>query len=153
VTRDRPSYSVDTGYGRLKLYSTTTRLGDRGADLQNTRFLPSYWTEDVGASFYMPNGLEFRLAGTNITNSLAITEGNSRVLGNGIFSNVLLARPLFRGHLRGQRRHPLLARQGRSRPLTTYRAEVGREEIQDETGKWLGNDDGREWANPHSYRE
>ena len=90
-----PSYSVDTGFGRLKLYATTTYAGDRWADLQNARFLPSYWTEDVGASFYMANGLELRVTGTNITNALAITEGNSRVLGNGIVSNVLLARPLF----------------------------------------------------------
>jgi iron complex outermembrane recepter protein len=90
-----PSYSVDTGFGRLKLYATTTHVGDRWADLLSTRFLPSYWTEDVGASFYMANGLELRLTGTNITNTLAITEGNSRVLGNGIVSNVLLARPLF----------------------------------------------------------
>jgi iron complex outermembrane recepter protein len=90
-----PSYSVDTGFGRLKLYATTTYAGDRWADLQNTRFLPSYWTEDVGASFYMANGLELRVTGTNVTNTLAITEGNSRVLGNGIVSNVLLARPLF----------------------------------------------------------
>ena len=93
--RITPSYSIGTNYGALKLYATTTYAGARWADLQNTSYLPAYATEDIGASFYMENGLELRLTGTNVTNTLAITEGNSRVLGSGIASHVVLARPLF----------------------------------------------------------
>lgn len=90
-----PSYSVDTSYGALKVYATTTYVDSRWANLQNTQFLPSYFTEDIGASLNMNNGLELRISGTNITNTLAITEGNSRVLGSGTAGGVFLGRPLF----------------------------------------------------------
>jgi hypothetical protein len=43
----------------------------------------------------MDNGLEIRFTGTNITNTLAITEGNSRVVGSGTVGGVFLGRPLF----------------------------------------------------------
>jgi hypothetical protein len=46
-------------------------------------------------SIYRAVAYRSSTTGTNITNTLAITEGNSRVLGNGIVSNVVLARPLF----------------------------------------------------------
>lgn len=91
-----PSYSFDTAYGSVKLWATTTYVDSRWGDQFDTQFLPSYVTEDIGASFQMDNGLEVRLTGTNITNTLAITEGNSRVVGSGTGAGgVFLGRPLF----------------------------------------------------------
>jgi outer membrane receptor protein involved in Fe transport len=90
-----PSYAFDTSYGAFKLWATTTYVDSRWADVLDTQFLPSYVTEDIGASFQMDNGLELRFTGTNITNTLAITEGNSRVLGAGTVGGVFLGRPLF----------------------------------------------------------
>jgi hypothetical protein len=44
----------------------------------------------------MHNGLEVRFIGTNVTNTLGITEGNSRVVGSGVSAGgVFLGRPLF----------------------------------------------------------
>ena len=90
-----PSYSFDNSFGAFKLWATTTYVDSRWADVLDSQFLPSYVTEDIGASFQMDNGLEFRLTGTNITNTLAITEGNSRVIGSGTTGGVFLGRPLF----------------------------------------------------------
>ncbi len=51
---------------------------------QNLQPLPEYTTLDVGASLVMNNGLEIRFTGANVTNTLGITEGNSRVVGSGV---------------------------------------------------------------------
>lgn len=91
-----PSYTLDTDFGTFKLFATTTYVDSRWADQFDTQFLPSYMTEDIGASLQMDNGLELRFTGTNITNTLAITEGNSRVVGAGTGTGgVFLGRPLF----------------------------------------------------------
>ncbi len=93
--RVTPSYSFDLFNGVAKLWATTTYVDSRWADVLDSQFLPSYVTEDIGASYQMDNGLELRFTGTNITNTLAITEGNSRVIGNGTVGGVFLGRPLF----------------------------------------------------------
>lgn len=94
--RVTPSYTIDTPLGGLTLYATGTYVSKRFADLQNLQPLPSYATLDIGVSFIMKNGLELRLTGTNVTNTLAITEGNSRVVGSGVDTGgVFLGRPLF----------------------------------------------------------
>ncbi|HMA51081.1 MAG TPA: TonB-dependent receptor, partial [Magnetospirillaceae bacterium] len=90
-----PSYTLDTSIGVAKLFATTTYVDSRWGDQFDTQFLPSYMTEDIGASLMMDNGLEVRFTGTNITNTLAITEGNSRVVGSGTVGGVFLGRPLF----------------------------------------------------------
>lgn len=94
--RATPSYTFDTPLGGLTLYATGTYISKRFADLQNLQPLPQYTTLDVGASFLMKNGLEVRFTGTNVTNTLGITEGNSRVVGSGVANGgVFLGRPLF----------------------------------------------------------
>ena len=73
-----------------------TYVGKRWADLQNTQPLPEYTTLDIGALWKLNNGVDLQFTGTNITNTLAITEGNTRVLGSGVSnSGVFLGRPLF----------------------------------------------------------
>jgi outer membrane receptor protein involved in Fe transport len=72
------------------------RLTAPYGDLQNLQPLPSYSTLDIGASLLMNDGLELRFTGLNVTNTLGITEGNSRVVGSGVDAGgVFLGRPLF----------------------------------------------------------
>jgi iron complex outermembrane receptor protein len=94
--RFTPSYTLDTPVGPLNLYGTVTYVAQRWADLQNTQSLPEYTTLDVGASLMLPHDIKLQFTGTNVTNTLAITEGNVRVLGSGIAAGgVFLGRPLF----------------------------------------------------------
>lgn len=91
-----PSYRFDTPLGHLNIYATGTYVSKRFADIQNLQPLPSYATLDIGARLVMRNGLELLFTGTNVTNKLGITEGNTRVLGSGVASGgVFLGRPLF----------------------------------------------------------
>lgn len=94
--RFTPSYIVATPVGPLNLFGTVTHVNQRWADLQNTQPLPAYTTVDVGASLDLPHRIQLLFTGTNVTNALAITEGNSRVLGSGVATGgVFLGRPLF----------------------------------------------------------
>ncbi|APL95600.1 TonB-dependent receptor [Sphingobium indicum] len=94
--RVTPSYTIDTPIGGLTLYATGTFVTKRYADLQNLQPLPGYETLDIGASFEFENGMTLAFTGTNVTNTLGITEGNSRVVGSGVDGGgVFLGRPLF----------------------------------------------------------
>jgi iron complex outermembrane receptor protein len=94
--RVTPSYTIDTPAGGLTLYATGSYIAQRYADLQNLQPLPKFTTLDVGATLVMSNGLEVRFTGLNVTNTLGITEGNTRVLGSGVDAGgVFLGRPLF----------------------------------------------------------
>jgi outer membrane receptor protein involved in Fe transport len=94
--RVTPSYTIDTPIGGLTLYATGTLVTDRFGDIQNQQPLPGYETLDVGASFILTNGMEIAVTGSNVTNTLGITEGNTRVLGSGVDAGgVFLGRPLF----------------------------------------------------------
>jgi len=94
--RVTPSYTIDTPIGGLTLYATGNLVTKRFADLQNAQPLPGYKTLDVGASFDFKNGMTLAVTGTNVTNTLGITEGNSRVVGSGVDGGgVFLGRPLF----------------------------------------------------------
>jgi outer membrane receptor protein involved in Fe transport len=94
--RFTPSYTAVTPVGPLKVYGVLTYVAQRWADLQSTQSLPEYATLDVGASLDLPHGIQLQFTGTNVTNTLAITEGNVRVLGSGVAAGgVFLGRPLF----------------------------------------------------------
>lgn len=94
--RVTPAYTVDTPVGGLTLYATGTYVSQRFADIQNLQPLPKYTTLDIGASLALNNGMELAFTGTNVTDKLAITEGNTRVLGSGVATGgVFLGRPLF----------------------------------------------------------
>jgi len=94
--RFTPSYKIPTEMGDFKLYATWTHVGDRYGDHANKQFLPSYNTLDLGAVAHLANGIDIRLTGTNVTNTLGITESNPRVSGDGISQDgVMLGRPLM----------------------------------------------------------
>lgn len=94
--RFTPSYKIPTEMGDFKLYATWTHVGDRYGDHANLQTLPSYNTLDLGAVAHLANGIDLRLTGTNVTNTLGITEGNPRLAGTGVSdSGVFMGRPLM----------------------------------------------------------
>jgi iron complex outermembrane recepter protein len=91
--RFSPSYRLPIGDYALTLYGTYTHIGSRWADQANTQFLPSYKMVDVGVLAELSEKLELRLTGTNVTNELGLTEGNSRLVGAS--TGPINARPIF----------------------------------------------------------
>jgi iron complex outermembrane receptor protein len=92
--RFSPSYRIPLGDNALKLYGTYTYIGDRWADQENRSYLPSYKTLDIGALASIGDKWEVRIAATNLTNELGLTEGNSRLTGAQA-SGPINARPIF----------------------------------------------------------
>jgi len=94
--RFTPSYKIPTDFATLRVYGTWTHVGERYGDHANLQRLPKYDTLDAGLLAQFNNGIELRVAGTNLTNELGITEGNVRMSGSGVgASGVFLGRPLF----------------------------------------------------------
>jgi len=89
-----PNYYIHTDFADYRLFATWTHVGDRFSDIENQQKLPSYDTLDLGAIAYIGYNWELRVTATNITDELALTEGNTRVLGSGVTDNVFLGRPL-----------------------------------------------------------
>ena len=88
-----PSYRVPMDWGSIKLYSTYSYIGQRYSDIQNQQVLPAYHTLDGGIVAEVGDKLEFRVSGTNLTNTFGLTEGDNRILGTT--SGVVMARPIF----------------------------------------------------------
>jgi outer membrane receptor protein involved in Fe transport len=93
--RFTPSYQVNTEMGTVRLFTTYSYIGERFADQENQQILPKYHTLDAGVVAHLNNGLDLRLTGTNLTNEIGITEGNTRVLGNATTDGVFMGRPIF----------------------------------------------------------
>jgi iron complex outermembrane recepter protein len=94
--RVTPSYRFNGDWGSLKVFATYTHVGERFSDAQNLQFLPKYHTIDAGLVAHLDSGIELRLTGTNLTNSIGVTEGNPRSLGAGAApTGTLLYRPIF----------------------------------------------------------
>lgn len=91
--RFSPSYRIPVGDYALRLYGTYAHIGARWADQQNTQYLPSYNTLDLGILAELSDKLEFRVTGTNVNNALGLTEGNSRLVGSSV--GPINARPIF----------------------------------------------------------
>jgi len=91
--RFSPSYRIPMGDHALRLYGTYSHIGSRWADQANTQYLPAYNTIDVGILAELSDKLEFRVSGSNLSNELGLTEGNSRLVGAS--SGPINARPLF----------------------------------------------------------
>nr|WP_314541161.1 TonB-dependent receptor [uncultured Massilia sp.] len=91
--RFSPSYRLPIGDYALKFYGTYSHIGARWADQANTQYLPKYDTLDIGVLAEISDRLELRLTGTNVTNELGLTEGNSRLVGAS--TGPINARPLF----------------------------------------------------------
>ncbi|HZV64579.1 MAG TPA: TonB-dependent receptor, partial [Telluria sp.] len=88
-----PTYRIPLGDNSVKLYATYTSVGARFSDVENQQVLPAYRTVDAGILTNLSEKVELRVAGTNLTNELGLTEGNARIIGSG--GGVVFARPIF----------------------------------------------------------
>ncbi|MFT4257813.1 MAG: TonB-dependent receptor [Pseudoxanthomonas sp.] len=89
-----PSYHFALGENATAtVYATWTHVGDRYSDIQNLQHLPSYDTLDAGLRFNRGNW-ELQVSGSNLTNELALTEGNPRITGSAT-SSAIIGRALF----------------------------------------------------------
>lgn len=91
-----PSYTLPTTWGSLTGFLTYTYVGQHYQDQSGLQPLGTYHTLDGGIIADVGENWQFRLQGTNLTNELGLTEGNSRVFGvNTGIGGVIMARPLF----------------------------------------------------------
>lgn len=93
--RVTPSYFIPTDWGFARVFATYTHVGQRFGDIGNDQILPAYYTIDAGVEADINNRFNLRLTGTNITNKLALTEGNNRLLSGGNASNIIYGRAIF----------------------------------------------------------
>ncbi|MGH8160874.1 MAG: TonB-dependent receptor domain-containing protein [Gammaproteobacteria bacterium] len=91
-----PRYTVPTSWGSLTMWVTYSHVGQRYEDQTGLQPLGTYNTVAAGIVANVGPPWQFRLQGTNLTNELGITEGNTRILGRspGV-DGVIMARPLF----------------------------------------------------------
>jgi outer membrane receptor protein involved in Fe transport len=94
-TRFTPAYDVPMPWGDVRLFLTYTYVGLRYSDPGNTEILPSYQTLDGGIVSDIGDHFEVRLQGTNLTNTLGLTEQDARMLTGGTAGGFALGRPIF----------------------------------------------------------
>lgn len=91
-----PSYDVDFAWGWVSFYGTYSYVGKRYSDLENQQVLPSFEKLDAGVVANIGDHIKVQLVGDNLTDKLALTEGNPRALGSGASGDgVILARPIL----------------------------------------------------------
>jgi outer membrane receptor protein involved in Fe transport len=94
--RFTPSYDLPMVWGDLRFFATYSYVGLRCLDPGNLELMPSFETLDGGIVADFSSNFEVRLQGTNLTNELAITEQDARVLGaSGAAGGFALGRPIF----------------------------------------------------------
>ncbi|MDE2449742.1 MAG: TonB-dependent receptor, partial [Gammaproteobacteria bacterium] len=103
--RFTPEYIFPMRWGQLKLFATVSYVDLRYSDPENTQVLPAYTTLDAGLIGKVGSDVEVRVQGTNLTNALGLTEGNSRTLTSGISTGFEMARPIFGRELQAQLRY------------------------------------------------
>ncbi len=97
-----PEYDVPTTWGKVRVFAAVSYIDLRYSDPGNTQILPAYTTLDAGIVGDYGEHLEVRLQGTNLTDALGLTEGNSRSLSAGISTGFEMARPIFGREVQGQ---------------------------------------------------
>jgi outer membrane receptor protein involved in Fe transport len=90
-----PSYTVNLASAKVKVHATYTYIGMRYSDVENLQRLPAYATGDAGIQAEWSSGLYADVVAQNLTNTFALTEGNTRVLGAALSPGPVIARPLF----------------------------------------------------------
>ncbi|MBB3826180.1 TonB-dependent receptor domain-containing protein [Xanthomonas arboricola] len=88
-----PSYYWMLPFGDLKLFATYSYIGERFADLANSQRLPSYDMVDIGANLHVGDHWDVTASGSNVTDTLGLTEGNVRVPGAAT-GGVFMGRPI-----------------------------------------------------------
>ncbi|HEX7348077.1 MAG TPA: TonB-dependent receptor plug domain-containing protein [Rhodanobacteraceae bacterium] len=94
--RFTPEYTLPTSFGNVTAWLAYTHVGQRYQDETGVQPLGVYNTLAAGVVANVGPAWQFRVQGTNLTNALGITEGNTAVLGSSTgASGVIMARPLF----------------------------------------------------------
>jgi outer membrane receptor protein involved in Fe transport len=93
-----PSYTFRSAWGKARLFGTFTHIGDRFADIENQQRLGSYETVDLGASLDLNDRFSLQATVENVTDTLALTEGNVRTVGSANTDGFFLGRPIFGRH-------------------------------------------------------
>lgn len=71
-------------------------IGKRFSDVANSLELPAYTTVDLGVSVTLSDNLSFQIKGSNLTNSIGLTEGNPRSgFTEATQSDFFYARPIL----------------------------------------------------------
>ena len=78
VARVTPAYDIPFSWGSARLWLTYFYSGELNSDLTGSQPLGHYHTIDMGAVAMVGNHWELRVQGTNMTNEIGITEGNTR---------------------------------------------------------------------------
>ncbi|WP_114240469.1 TonB-dependent receptor [Dyella sp. C9] len=89
-----PAYDFPTAFGSMKLWVTYEYIGNRYGDLIEQQPLGQYHTLAFGATANIGQNWQVNLQGTNMTNEIGITEGNSRLFGFASEGGVILARSI-----------------------------------------------------------
>jgi outer membrane cobalamin receptor len=90
-----PSYKVDSSWGDVTGWLNYEHVGQHYQDQSGLQPLGTYYVLGAGVVAHVGKGWELRVQGTNLSNELALTEGNSRIFGaNAGIGNVLMARPI-----------------------------------------------------------
>ena len=93
VARVTPAYDVPFSWGSVRLWVTYFYSGEVNSDLTGSQPLGHYHTFDMGAVATLGNHWEFRVQGTNMTNEIGVTEGNTRTQ-SAFASEAVLARSI-----------------------------------------------------------
>ena len=89
-----PSYSANVPWGDVTAWLTFEHVGQRYNDTYGQQPLGTYNMLSGGILTDLGNNWTVRVQGTNLTNEIALTEGNAREFGRAIgVGNVVLARP------------------------------------------------------------
>lgn len=89
-----PSYGWPLTWGELTAFVTYTYVGPRTSDASGLQPIGTFNTLDFGVVAAVGSNWEVRVQGTNLTNELGLTEGNSFVAVAPGPGSVILARPL-----------------------------------------------------------
>jgi iron complex outermembrane recepter protein len=93
--RVSPSYEIPFGdTSKASIFATFAYIGDRFSDVQNQQNLPNYFRIDGGVTVDISKALQLGVTVDNLTDKIAITEGNPRVIGSQ-GSGVINARPIL----------------------------------------------------------
>jgi outer membrane receptor protein involved in Fe transport len=92
--RITPSYSAAVPWGDVTAWLTYEHAGQRYNDTYGQQPLGAYDMLSGGILTDAGDHWQFRVQGTNLTNTIALTEGNAREFGRALgVGNVFLARP------------------------------------------------------------
>lgn len=90
-----PRYTMQTGFGPVTFWITLRHVGLRFAQAANDFSLGMYNTVGVGARAEIGKHLDVTFTGTNVTDQIGVTEGNSRIFaGAQNEGGVVLARSI-----------------------------------------------------------